>query len=219
MGKIANLAVALLLLGATGAAAEPFCFDEAGTQYSINPQILRAIAKVESNFNPRAINWNTNGSYDFGVMQINSSWAPALGMERWNSLGDTCSNIKTGAMILANCMKKYGYTWEAIGCYNSQTPDKRDRYARAVFKQLQRIQRDDKVLKANVEAAVRDRINDLVQSSQNGGGEIPLTVKPTVSAPPETSRNLPVSHSQEETEVAGAELRASSLFEGTTNGM
>ena len=128
MGKITALSLALLLLAATGAAAaEPYCFDEAGVQYGINPQILRAIAKVESNFNPGAINWNTNGSYDFGVMQINSSWAPTLGKERWNTLGDPCSNIKTGASILAGCMKKYGYTWEAIGCYNSQTPDKRDK--------------------------------------------------------------------------------------------
>lgn len=218
MGKIATFCIALLLLGATGAAAESYCFDEAGAQYSINPLILQAIAKVESNFNPRAINWNRNGSYDFGVMQINSSWASTLGMERWNSLGDTCSNIKTGAMILASCMKKYGYTWEAIGCYNSQTPDKRDRYARAVFKQLQRIQHDDKELKTNVEAAVRDRLNDLVQASQNGKGELTLSVKPTVSVPSETSSNLPVSPPAEP-EAAGAALRASSLFEGTTNGM
>jgi hypothetical protein len=39
-------------------------------------------------------------------------------------------------------MKQYGYTWEAIGCYNSRTPDKRDRYARLVFRKLQEIPED-----------------------------------------------------------------------------
>lgn len=133
------LTVALLLL-THGASAEDLCFDAAGTEYGINPVILRAIAQVESNYNPRAINWNSNGTYDFGIMQINSSWYFSQGKEWWNSLGDPCSNIRGGAMILSGCMKQYGYSWEAIGCYNSRTPAKRDRYALAVYRQLQRIQ-------------------------------------------------------------------------------
>lgn len=122
---------------------EELCFEEAGVEYGINPQILKAIAKVESNFNPRAINRNRNGTYDFGIMQINSSWYYALGEEWWMTLGDPCSNIKGGARILSTCMKKYGYSWEAIGCYNSRTPAIRDRYAMTVFKQLQRIQQPE----------------------------------------------------------------------------
>ena len=141
MGKIKGFCFVLLLI-ATNAAAEPLCFDEAGAQFAINPQILRAIAKVESNYNPRAVNWNTNGSYDFGVMQINSSWGYALGKEWWSTLGDPCTNIKAGARILAGCMKKYGYTWEAVGCYNSQTPGKQDKYAVSVFRQWQSMERE-----------------------------------------------------------------------------
>jgi soluble lytic murein transglycosylase-like protein len=143
MGTVTRMGLTLLFLVVMTGTAYPFCFDEAGTEYGINPLILRAIAKVESNFDPRALNWNKNGSYDFGLMQINSSWAHVLGLERWNTLGDACYSVKTGAWILANCMSKYGYSWEAIGCYNSQTPGKRDRYARAVFRQLQRIQREE----------------------------------------------------------------------------
>lgn len=131
------------LMTAGTARAEELCFEEAGVEYSINPQILKAIAKVESNFKPRAVNYNKNGTYDFGVMQINSSWYYTLGKEWWMTLGDPCSNIKGGARILSGCMKKYGYSWEAIGCYNSQTPDKRDKYAMMVFKQLQIIGKAD----------------------------------------------------------------------------
>jgi soluble lytic murein transglycosylase-like protein len=176
MGKIKGFCIIMILFIATGAEADSLCFDEAGGQYGINPQILRAIAKVESNFNPRAVNRNTNGTYDFGVMQINSSWGYTLGKEWWSTLGDPCTNIKAGAKILASCMQKYGYTWEAIGCYNSQTPGKRDKYAMVVFKQLQRIERDErqnasKSFKDNLESAIRNQIDDLVKVGQNGEGE------------------------------------------------
>ena len=143
MLRVRLLCIIIAVFVAAASQAEELCFQEAGDEYRIHPQILEAIARVESNFNPRAVNWNKNGTYDFGVMQINSSWYYTLGKEWWMTLGDPCSNIKGGAKILSGCMKKYGYSWEAIGCYNSQTPDKRDRYALAVFKQLQSIRKAD----------------------------------------------------------------------------
>jgi soluble lytic murein transglycosylase-like protein len=154
---IAGCCLAIILFYASAAKAEDLCFDEAGMQYGINPQILRAIAKVESGFNPRAVNRNTNGSYDFGVMQINSLWGRTYGEEWWSTLGDPCTNIKAGAMILASCMKKYGYSWEAIGCYNSQIPGKRNKYAITVFKQLQRIERDERLASAK---SIKDNPKD-----------------------------------------------------------
>jgi len=143
MFKLKMFCILMLFSLVTSAHGEELCFDEAGVDYGISPQILKAIAKVESNYNPRAINWNKNGTYDFGIMQINSDWSHTLGRDWWDTLGDPCSNIKGGAMILSKCMKKYGYSWEAIGCYNSQTPSKRDRYAMLVFKKLQEISEDD----------------------------------------------------------------------------
>lgn len=197
MGKIKGFIIIMLLLLATGAEADSLCFDEAGAQYGINPQILRAIAKVESNFNPRAINWNTNGTYDFGVMQINSSWGYVLGKEWWSTLGDPCANITAGARILASCMKKYGYTWEAIGCYNSQTPGKRDRYAMMVFKQLRSIEHEknkqnaSRSLEENLEAAIRDQIDDLVKADKNSEKEKrKIVIQVQAQAPPELQREL-----------------------------
>lgn len=78
-----------------------------------------AIAKVESNFRPSAINWNHNGTYDFGLMQINSSWYKVLGHERWMMLSDPCYNVRVAAWILKQCIMKHGYTWRAVGCYHS----------------------------------------------------------------------------------------------------
>ncbi len=217
MRKIISLSIAVLLLTATGAiGADDYCFDEAGVQYGINPQILRAIAKVESNYNPRAVNWNRNGSYDFGVMQINSSWALTIGLERWSTLGDVCTNIKTGAMILAACMEKYGYTWEAVGCYNSQTPVKRDRYAMLVSRQLLRLQRDEKQLQTKVEAAVRNRVNTLAGT----GRDVTETAgKPdTKEAVPEQPA-LPAGSQPALPDTRGADLSAASASEANPTGL
>lgn len=113
-----------------------FCFEEAGSLYNISPRLLRAIAKVESNFQPDAINRNTNGTYDYGLMQINSSWARVLGNDLWSSLGDPCLNVKVGAWILSDCIRRHGYTWEAVGSYNAEKKHKRVRYARKVYQAL-----------------------------------------------------------------------------------
>lgn len=123
---------AALLLATLAGQAHAFCFEEAGKEYGIAPQLLWSIAKHESNLNPEAINTNTDGSYDYGLMQINSIWASTLGKERWASLSDACTNVRTGAWILRQCINGYGYGWKAVGCYNSRTPSKRDRYARMI---------------------------------------------------------------------------------------
>ncbi|QEM66722.1 lytic transglycosylase domain-containing protein [Geobacter sp. FeAm09] len=115
-----------------------FCFEEAGREYDISPLLLWSIAKNESGFNPKAVGRNANGTFDYGVMQINSSWAATLGPARWNALADPCTNVRTGAWILRQCIDQYGYDWRAVGCYNSRTPAKRDRYAA----KIERIVRD-----------------------------------------------------------------------------
>jgi hypothetical protein len=165
MGNLRPFFIAAILLAATASSSFAFCFEEAGALYSINPQILRAIAKVESNFNPAAVNKNSNGSYDVGLMQINSTWAASIGKERWKLLGDACFNTKTGAWILAGCMNKYGYTWKAIGCYNSQTPGKRDRYSKMVFDQLQRVK---PLAQEAAYLPLKDRVEDLIKEKVDG---------------------------------------------------
>lgn len=113
-----------------------FCFEEAGETYGVSPQLLWAIAKTESNFNPTAVNYNRNGSFDYGVMQINSYWYRELGHQRWMNLNDACYNVKVGAWILSQCVQRYGYTWRAVGCYNGMSNDTRVRYARRIYRTL-----------------------------------------------------------------------------------
>jgi len=126
-----------------------YCFDEAARMYGVSKDLLIAIAKVESNMKPNAINHNKNGTFDYGVMQINSAWYYELGEERWHKLADPCENVKTGAMILSKCVKKYGYNWKAVDCYNKGS--KANGYSSYVFKIYRQIlvvkNRDQSVLK------------------------------------------------------------------------
>lgn len=113
-----------------------FCFDEAAREYGVHPNLLRSIAKIESSNNPSAVNHNSNGSIDLGIMQINSSWIKAMGLDRQELLKNPCYNVMTGAKILRKCMDKHGYTWEAIGCYNAISPHMRIKYSWKVFNEL-----------------------------------------------------------------------------------
>ena len=114
------------------------CWDEAAARYGVNAYLLYAIARTESNLNPSALNRNKDGSYDLGLMQINSRWFPILrkyGIEE-KQLWDPCTSIHVGAWILAQNMRRMGNSWEAVGAYNSSKPVYRLRYAQKVYKNL-----------------------------------------------------------------------------------
>jgi soluble lytic murein transglycosylase-like protein len=126
----------------TLAAADEYCFEEAGTMYHVSPDLLRAISEVESDHNPFAINYNENGTYDFSHMGINSSWAHVLGMDLWMSIDNPCQASKVGAWVLAQCVQRHGYTWEAIGCYNAKSRHNRIKYAWKIYSALQKTRKD-----------------------------------------------------------------------------
>lgn len=135
-----RLLLASLLVGGTGAQATALCtWESAAARYGVNPHVLYAIAQQESSLNPRAINRNSNGSYDFGLTQINSLWLQHLSQYGITAehLMDPCTNLHVGAYILALSVRRHGNTWEAIGAYHSNTPWRRDRYAQAIHRRLQ----------------------------------------------------------------------------------
>lgn len=133
-------AVLALLPPITLADQRARCWDEAEERYGVSSELLFAIAKVESRLNPSAIGKNPNGTYDIGLMQINSSWLPKLkryGITKKDLL-DGCTSIHVGAWILSDNIARHGLSWTAIGAYNAKTEWKRARYANLVYKELRR---------------------------------------------------------------------------------
>lgn len=116
------------------------CLKAAAQRYGVNPTLLKAIAWVESGFNPGALNLgNADGTRDIGLMQINSRWLPTL--RRWaiteQAISDPCVNAQVGAWILAENFARMGVNWEAVGAYNAASAHKRRAYAWKVYRAYQ----------------------------------------------------------------------------------
>jgi soluble lytic murein transglycosylase-like protein len=122
------------------------CWDEAGAKYAVEPELLQAIAMVESGMRPDAININKNGSRDIGLMQINSIHMPSLqrkGITEQRLLAEPCLAVHVGASILAEFFTRHGYNWSAVGAYNAGSAANREalrlRYARKVWRLYQQL--------------------------------------------------------------------------------
>lgn len=126
------------VLGAAVAPDATACWEQSAQKYGVNAHLLHAIAKTESSLNPAAINRNTNGTYDVGLMQINSSWLPRLrrfGISE-TDLYEPCVSIDVAAWILAYNMRQHGNTWAAVGAYNTPDPARGLQYAHRVYRNL-----------------------------------------------------------------------------------
>ena len=116
------------------------CLDDAAAYQHVSTQLVRAIAQHESGMRANAVNANSNGTEDIGLMQINSSWLPSLaryGIRREHLL-NACVNSYVGTWILASNIKRFGPTWKAVGAYNAVSTQKQLIYANAIYRRLQR---------------------------------------------------------------------------------
>src|SRR5581483_12033605 len=118
-----NQIFGLLVLVCASARVEA-CWEQAAHRYGVSAQLLYAIARVESGLNPAAVNRShraRTGSYDIGLMQINSSHLPTLARYgiREADLYNPCTNIHIGAWLLADAFSRHGITWDAVGAYNA----------------------------------------------------------------------------------------------------
>ncbi len=111
------------------------CFNSAGNYYHVSPVLLKSIAIVESGLNQNAVNYDSDGTYDMGIMQVNSSWKKTIGNLRWDAAKrNVCYNIFVGAWILSKCVRRFGYNWQAVSCYNAGERGRaNNKYAKQVY--------------------------------------------------------------------------------------
>lgn len=127
------------------------CWQEAAQRYGVSADLLYALARVESNLDPRAANRShigRTGTYDIGLMQVNSSHLRTLARHgiTETQLYEPCTNILVGAWLLSDAFARHGNTWNAVGSYNAactqlkgaQCEAARSRYAWRVYRMLPR---------------------------------------------------------------------------------
>lgn len=143
-------ATCLLIISHTVLATD--CFESAGEDAGIDPDLLRAIAWQESRLQYNVIGKNPVSGYGMGLMQIDSQHLVNMkkrGVDRELLITDICTNIYSGALILAQAFNKWGATWEAVGAYNagfSATPKQHFRrmvYARKIYTVYRKLKHDE----------------------------------------------------------------------------
>lgn len=121
------------LLTLTSPAIAQDCFDLAGRDYHIDPNLIRAVSFRESSFRANALNVVSPQQYAVGTMQIHSQNFPHLaqfGITPGKLYNDPCMNIYTGAYYLAIAFKRWGYSWRAVGAYNAGFRDSEEQEAK-----------------------------------------------------------------------------------------
>lgn len=138
----------LFVLLTTSSSSWAFCFQQAAQKYNVPEKLLRAIAAHESSMNHKAISKkNSDGTYDIGLMQINSWWMPQLykyGITQNSLLNDPCLNLNVGAWILATNFHTHGKSWNSVGAYNAGFKPSREplrkTYVGYIKSQLKKLQ-------------------------------------------------------------------------------
>jgi Transglycosylase SLT domain len=110
--------------------------------YTLPPRVLPAIQAVEGG-GVGMVRQDTNGTADLGVMQVNTSWIPAL--EAYTSLPASivrdhlvsrpCFNIAAAGAIMRTYLDQaHGDLLRAVGFYHSHTAVLGEEYRREVLR-------------------------------------------------------------------------------------
>jgi hypothetical protein len=117
------------------------CINQAAISYFVPAKIIISVLAVEGG-EPGMAKPNSNGTFDYGPMQINSIWLPKIapyGYTKQQIQYDPCVNVMVGAWILSNkiasTIEDSGNSdyWRGVAGYHSLTPHLNSRYQSKVL--------------------------------------------------------------------------------------
>lgn len=152
-----------------------YCVTAAARAYEgVSPLMLKTVIAVEGG-QVGTVRKNTDGSFDLGIMQINTinlkDIAKNLGFSARDLLLDGCKNIKSGAWLLSRHLKDTdGSYWLAMGNYHSKTPPLRLKYLRKIADAYRGLITG---IRSGQEAQAIGRTVNWGRSSHPGYGEVP----------------------------------------------
>ena len=120
-------------------APTPACFAVVARHFGFPPLVLPAIWANEGGA-PGQIVPDSNGTADYGPLQINSVWLPVLqplGITGRRLADNGCLNVAVAGGILATeRLRADGNLWRAIGWYHSTTPSLAHAYRDQLLQRL-----------------------------------------------------------------------------------
>lgn len=122
------------------------CITGAAKHYGAREDVIRALIRTEGGTTGE-IRRNTNGSFDMGLMQINSIhlsdpgpnglWR--FGIRAQDLIYNECLNIYIGTWYVQSRILVRGDVWKGIGDYHSRSPSINHDYQLRVYDALTRV--------------------------------------------------------------------------------
>lgn len=146
-------------------------FEEAASTFGVSVNLLKSIARAESNFNPNAV----SHAGAVGIMQLMPATAASLGVS--NSY-DPRENIMGGAKLISQLLSKYnGNTSLALAAYNAGSGNV-DKYGGIPpFTETQNyVKKVLSYMNAEVKSSVSDTISNFLASNNVSSETVDLLV-------------------------------------------
>ncbi|MEM2160758.1 MAG: lytic transglycosylase domain-containing protein [Candidatus Nitrosotenuis sp.] len=110
------------------------CINQAAIRYYVPAKMIVAVLNTEGGW-PGLAKPNKNGTFDFGPMQINSTWLSKIapyGYTAYQLQYDPCINVQVGAWILSREIANEKNFWDGVANYHSHTPLYHNTYKRKI---------------------------------------------------------------------------------------
>lgn len=110
------------------------CINQAAVEYHVPATLIISVLKIENGY-PGTVNLNSNGTRDYGPMQINSIWLSKIrpfGYTRYLIQNNPCANVAVGTWILSQEIAQNKLLWKGVGDYHSHTFTENQSYSSKV---------------------------------------------------------------------------------------